>query len=193
MIPKIQAGVDESGRGSLAGSVVAAAVILDIHSPIKGIMDSKKLSAFKREYLFNKICEKSLAFGICEASAKEIDALNILQATFLAMKRALERLTILPTEILIDGNQAPLNLPYKTIRTIIKGDSKIESISAASILAKVTRDRQLMLLDGQYPDYGFAKNKGYPTRLHLQALKMNGIISEHRLSYKPVKKILKLS
>lgn len=180
----IIAGVDEAGRGPLAGPVMAACVILDPKFIINGIMDSKKLTAKKREELFTIICEKSLAYGIAEASAKEIDNINILQATFLAMQRAVAQLTIKPDEVLIDGNQCP-KLPYQT-KTIIKGDSLVQAISAASILAKVTRDNYLFELHEKYPEYGFAQHKGYPTAAHIEALRKYGPCPEHRLSYKPV-------
>lgn len=182
------AGVDEAGRGPLAGSVVAAVVILDPGFVINGITDSKKLSEKKREELFPIICEHALGWGIAEASAQEIDEINILQATFLAMQRAVAKLKIKPTEVLIDGNQCP-KLPYPT-RAIIKGDSLIQAIGAASILAKVTRDRYLLELHIKYPEYGFAQHKGYPTAAHVAALRRYGPCPEHRLSYRPVKESL---
>ena len=183
------AGVDEAGRGPLAGAVVAAVVILDPGFFIKGITDSKKLSEKKREELFPIICEHALGWGIAEASAKEIDEINILQATLLAMQRAVAKLKIKPTEVLIDGNQCP-KLPYPT-RAIIKGDSLIQAIGAASILAKVTRDRYLLKLHEKYPEYGFAQHKGYPTAAHVTALRKYGPCSEHRFSYRPVKECIK--
>lgn len=185
------AGVDEAGRGPLAGPVVAAVVILDPNIAISGIKDSKKLSANKREQLFNIICNKSLGFAIAESSVQEIDKVNILQATFLAMQRAVAKLRMQPDEVLIDGNQCP-KLPYPT-RAIVQGDSLIEAISAASILAKVTRDNYLFTLHEKYPEYGFAKHKGYPTKDHLEALRKHGPCPEHRLSYKPVQEVLKFA
>ena len=182
------AGVDEAGRGPLAGPVVAAAVILEPKVTIAGIKDSKKLSASKREQLFTLICKEALAFAIAEASVQEIDEINILQATFLAMRRAVTSLKIQPIEVLIDGNQCP-KLPYPT-RAIVQGDNLIEAISAASILAKVTRDQTLLTLHAKYPEYGFAKHKGYPTKEHLEALRKYGPCPEHRLSYRPVQEVV---
>lgn len=174
-------GIDEAGRGPLAGPVCAAAVILPIGCEIEGLDDSKKLSEKKREALFPIIQEKALAYGIAFASAKEIDELNILNATFLAMKRAVEQLKITPKSILVDGNSDPkLLIPTQTI---IKGDSKSPSIAAASILAKVTRDRYMLELDKTYPQYNFAKHKGYGTKLHYEMLFKNGISEVHRVSF----------
>jgi ribonuclease HII len=184
------AGIDEAGRGPLAGPVVAASVILKPEAAINGLMDSKKLSAKKREQLFSIICDNSLAFGIASASVAEIDKINILQATFLAMQRAVAKLKVEPDEVLIDGNQCP-DLAYPT-KAIIKGDNKVAAISAASILAKVTRDNYLLKLDNKYPKYGFAKHKGYPTKDHLIALKKYGPCPEHRISYKPVREVAEL-
>ena len=184
----IIAGVDEAGRGPLAGPVVAAAVILNPEFSIDGIMDSKKLTAKKREQLSIVIREKSLAWGIAQASVQEIDKINILQATFLAMQRAVAQLNINPEQVLVDGNQCP-KLLYPT-EAIIKGDSSVAAISAASILAKVKRDHYLFELDQTYPEYGFAKHKGYPTKAHMEALRKYGPCPEHRLSYKPVRELV---
>lgn len=182
------AGVDEAGRGPLIGAVVTAAVILDPNQPIKGLNDSKKLTAKKREQLFIEIQEKALAWCIAEASHEEIDQLNILQATMLAMKRAVEGLHIQPDLVRIDGNRCPdLNL---TCEAVIGGDALHQEISAASILAKVARDRQMQALDLIHPNYGFAKHNGYPTKAHLEAMQTHGVLKEHRRSYKPVRLIL---
>ncbi|PID49540.1 MAG: ribonuclease HII [Proteobacteria bacterium] len=180
------AGVDEAGRGPLAGSVVAAAVILNPACPINGLNDSKKLSARKREYLAEEIQAKALAWAIGKAEVAEIDQLNILQATFLAMQRALEALPRQAKEVWVDGNAYP---PLKnwTFRAIVGGDALIPAISAASILAKVARDAEMLELDKQYPQYGFARHKGYPTKQHLQALQEHGISPYHRLSFRPVR------
>lgn len=183
------AGVDEAGRGPLAGSVVAAAVILDPAIPIEGLNDSKKLSEKKREQLFSEITHKALAYGIAEASVAEIDSLNILQASLLAMRRAIEQLSIDPDEVWVDGNRCPLGLKVPS-RAIINGDALVAAISAASILAKVTRDRQLLVLDQQYPEYGFARHKGYPTAAHHAALAQYGVLPIHRRSYAPVQRYL---
>ena len=186
-------GVDEAGRGPLAGSVYAAAVILDINNPIIGLADSKKLSEKKRDFLSVEIKTKALAWGIASCTCQEIDEINILQASLLAMKRAIEAMqaqfNITPDmgEILVqvDGNKCPkISLPCEAI---VKGDSKVQAISAASILAKVARDAELYTLDKTYPQYGFAKHKGYPTAAHLLALQAHGICPQHRLSYAPVK------
>jgi ribonuclease HII len=183
------AGVDEVGRGPLVGAVVAAAVILDPNNPIEGLADSKKLSEKKREALAIEIKQKALSWGIGRAEAEEIDNLNILQATFLAMKRAVETLSITPDHLQIDGNQCPPDLDY-SMEAIIKGDSKIAAISAASIIAKVARDAEMIALDQRYPEYGFAAHKGYPTKRHREALLKYGVIAEHRTSFKPVRKIV---
>ena len=193
-------GVDEAGRGPLAGSVYAAAVILDVNNPIEGLMDSKKLSEKRRDFLSAEIKQKALAWGIASCSAQEIDEVNILQASLLAMKRAIEAmqtkmkdsLNITPDmgEILVqvDGNKCPkLSLPCEAI---VKGDSLVPAISAASILAKVARDATLYELDKIYPQYGFAKHKGYPTTAHLLALQAHGICPEHRLSYAPIRALI---
>lgn len=179
---EIVAGIDEAGRGPLAGPVVAAAVILDSSKPIVGLADSKKLSEKKRELLFDVIIRQALSYGIGFASSIEIDTLNILQATFLAMRRAVEQLKIQPTLALVDGNQDP-GLSCRT-ETIVQGDCTISAISAASILAKVTRDHWMQKLHEQYPAYGFAKHKGYPTNLHRDAIMRFGVISEHRRSFR---------
>lgn len=183
------AGVDEVGRGPLAGDVVAAAVILDPEKDIVGLDDSKKLSEKKREQLFYEIKEKALAYCIASASVEEIDELNILHASMLAMSRAVHGLNIKPEHVLIDGNRLPKNLPCPA-EAVVKGDSRHEAISAASILAKVTRDRDIMQLAKTYPEYGFEKHKGYPTAQHLEAIKVHGIRSIHRRSFGPVKKVL---
>lgn len=184
------AGVDEAGRGPLVGSVVAAAVILDPNNPIEGLNDSKKLTEKKREQLFLQIKEKALAWCIAEANHTEIDELNILQATFLAMKRAVEGLAIKPEHVIVDGNQIPKGIEI-ACEAIIGGDASHPEISAASILAKVTRDHQMIELDQIYPQYGFAKHKGYPTKAHFLALEQFGAIDQHRRSYKPVQRALK--
>ena len=185
-------GVDEAGRGPLAGSVYAAAVILDVNNPIDGLMDSKKLSEKKRDFLSAEIKQKALAWGIASCTAQEIDQINILQASLLAMKRALVAMqlqfNITPDLVQVDGNKCPkISLPCEAI---VKGDSKVQAISAASILAKVARDAELYELDKIYPQYGFAKHKGYPTAAHLLALQAHGICPQHRLSYAPVKNVL---
>lgn len=185
-------GVDEAGRGPLVGSVVAGAVVLDPENPIEGLKDSKKLTAARREYLYEQIMVKAKAWGVGEASPAEIDDINILQATMLAMRRAIEdlanRLGAWPDKALIDGNRCP-ELPIAA-EAIIKGDSKEPAISAASILAKVTRDRQMQLLHERYPQYGFAQHMGYPTEAHFAALKEFGVCEEHRRSFSPVRKVL---
>ncbi len=183
------AGVDEAGRGPLAGPVISAAVILDPNKKIKNLADSKKLSEVQRESLFIEICEKAIAFGIGRAEAFEIDEINILQATLLSMQRAVAALKILPAEIWVDGNCCPV-LDYPT-KAIINGDNLVPAISAASILAKVTRDREMVILDKTFPGYGFAKHKGYPTVMHLSVLKRLGPCKLHRLSFSPVKEALK--
>jgi ribonuclease HII len=185
-------GVDEAGRGPLVGSVVAGAVVLDPSNPIVGLRDSKKLTPARREFLYEQIMEKAKAWGIGEASPAEIDDINILQATMLAMRRAIEDLAIRlgawPDKALIDGNRCP-ELPI-TSEAIIKGDAKEPAISAASIIAKVTRDRQIQALDKIHPQYGFAQHMGYPTEAHFAALKAFGACDEHRRSFSPVRKVL---
>lgn len=182
--PALVAGVDEAGRGPLAGPVVAAAVILDERQPIAGLADSKKLSAARREALYDEIRAKALCCCVAQASVEEIDRLNILQATLLAMQRAVAGLRLKPGLVLVDGNRLPL-LEMRA-EAIVKGDAKVAAISAASILAKVTRDRGLFQLDQQYPQYGFARHKGYGTAEHLQALRLHGPCPEHRSSFAPV-------
>jgi ribonuclease HII len=183
------AGVDEAGRGPLAGPVVAAAVILDDLNPIKGLADSKKLTALKRDKLYDEIRAKALCCSIAEASVEEIDALNILQATMLAMRRAVEGLRLKPNKVLVDGNRLPVL--DVLAEAIVKGDSKVQAISAASILAKVTRDRWCEQIDHDYPEYGFAKHKGYGTEAHMQALKTHGATPWHRKSFAPVAEVLR--
>ncbi len=174
-------GIDEAGRGPLAGPVFAAAVILPDGLEDIGLNDSKKLTEKKRDLLFDIIKEKAVAYGIGSASEKEIDEINILNATFLAMKRAVEALGVTPDLALVDGNRKPkTGIPEETI---VKGDAKCISIAAASVLAKVSRDRYLLELDKQYPEYQFAKHKGYPTALHYEMIKKYGISPVHRLSF----------
>ena len=183
-------GVDEAGRGPLAGAVFAAAVILNPEKPIVGLADSKKLSEKKRDLLAEQIKEHALAWAIASCSAQEIDEINILQASLLAMKRAVEALELKPSEVLVDGLHCPqLSI---TARAIVKGDSKEACISAASILAKTARDAELYIIDQQYPEYGFAKHKGYPTPLHMEMLQKHGVLDIHRKTYAPVKKLLNL-
>lgn len=178
------AGVDEAGRGPLAGPVVAAAVILDPRRPIQGLADSKVLTAKQREKLFNVIRKDALAWSVARARVSEIDTINILQASLLAMQRAVSRLPIAPHLVLVDGNKCP-SFPYKA-EAIIKGDALEPAISAASIVAKVLRDRLMVMLDRKYPGYGFAQHKGYPTALHMEALQKQGVSRVHRLSFAPV-------
>jgi ribonuclease HII len=185
------AGVDEVGRGPLAGDVVTAAVILDPNQPISGLNDSKKLSEKKRQALFIEIQQKALCWSVGRASVAEIDQLNILQATMLAMLRAVEALSIQPNKVLVDGNKTP-DWQYDS-EAIVKGDGKIAEISAASIIAKVTRDRELIELDRRHPEYGFAGHKGYPTKQHLQAIADHGVLVEHRRSFGPVQRALQHS
>jgi ribonuclease HII len=182
------AGVDEVGRGPLVGDVVTAAVILDPSKPIPGLADSKKLSAKKRESLFSQITEHALAWSVGRASPQEIDELNILHATMLAMKRAVEGLSIQPHHVRVDGNRCP-DWHYCS-EAVIKGDSLFADISAASIIAKVTRDGEMLALDLRYPAYGFAQHKGYPTKLHMQKLAELGPLPEYRMSFKPVQQSL---
>lgn len=182
---EIIAGVDEAGRGPLAGPVFAAAVILDPGRPIDGLADSKKLSAKRREELKNIICEQSSAWSVASADVHEIDRINILQASLLAMQRAVQKLTIMPTLALIDGNKCP-QLPCQA-RGIIKGDATVAAISAASILAKVARDQLMLEMDLQYPGYGFAQHKGYGTQQHMDAIRILGITPIHRMSFMPMR------
>lgn len=178
------AGVDEVGRGPLAGDVVAAAVILNPKRPIANLNDSKKLSATQRERLFHAIIDSALCYALGRASAAEIDTINILQASLLAMSRAAKALTTQPGFIYVDGLYCP-GWDYPST-AVVKGDSKVDCIAAASIIAKVTRDREMETLEARYPGYGFAQHKGYPTAVHLQALATLGPCAEHRRSYKPV-------
>lgn len=187
-VPKPIAGVDEAGRGPLAGAVYAAAVILDENFPLFGLDDSKQLSASYRQYLAKRIRIHARAWAIATASVTEIDKLNILQATLLAMRRALDRLSVQPEEALIDGNQLP-QLSYPAT-AIVQGDSSIPSISAASILAKEARDDYMRGLEKKHPGYGFADHKGYPTKAHLQALNKLGPSPVHRRTFQPVKNLL---
>ncbi|HCE2174170.1 TPA: ribonuclease HII [Vibrio parahaemolyticus] len=184
------AGVDEVGRGPLVGDVVTAAVILDPNNPIEGLNDSKKLSEKKRLALLPEIKEKALAWAVGRCSPEEIDELNILQATMVAMQRAIAGLKVQPDLVLIDGNRCPeLSMDSQAV---VKGDLRVAEISAASIIAKVVRDQEMEELDKQYPQFGFAKHKGYPTKAHFEAIEQHGVISEHRKSFKPVKKALGL-
>ena len=196
--PSIQliCGADEAGRGPLAGAVYAAAVILNPDRPILGLADSKKLSEKKRDALSIEIKQHALAWAIASSSVEEIDSINILQASLLAMKRAIEnvqlqlkqKFNLIPDLVQVDGNKCPkIDLPCEAI---VQGDSKVQAISAASILAKVARDAELYVLDKQYPQYGFAKHKGYPTAFHIEMLTLHGVSAIHRLSYAPVKKLL---
>ncbi len=182
------AGVDEAGRGPLAGPVVAAAGILDDRNPIKGLADSKKLSAKQREKLYDEIRAKALCCSVAQASVEEIDQINILQATLLAMRRAVEGLRLKPAKVLVDGNRLPVL--GVLAEAIVKGDATVPAISAASILAKVTRDRWCAELDAQFPQYGFAGHKGYGTAKHLAALKIHGACPEHRKTFAPVAQVL---
>lgn len=182
------AGIDEAGRGPLAGAVIAAAVILNPEKPITGLADSKKLSEKQRNYLFDVIKERALSYAVGRSEAEEIDRVNILQATFLAMQRAVASLGIQPHLALVDGNQDP-KLFCQT-KTIVNGDQLEPAISAASIIAKVTRDREMLQLDQLYPQYGFAKHKGYPTKNHIAALEKWGPCDIHRRSYAPVARFL---
>ena len=186
--PGLIAGVDEAGRGPLAGPVVAAAVILDELAPIQGLNDSKLLSARRRERLFDEIRAKALCCSIAQASVEEIDALNILQATLLAMRRAVEGLRLRPHKVLVDGNRLPvIRIPAEAI---VRGDALVKAISAASILAKVHRDRLCLELHAQHPQYGFDGHKGYPTPAHLAALREHGVCPQHRRSFAPVRELL---
>lgn len=185
------AGVDEVGRGPLVGAVVTAAVILDPNNPIVGLADSKKLSEKKRLALAAEIKEKALAWALGRAEAEEIDKLNILHATMLAMQRAVKSLKISPHLVLVDGNRVPeLDMPAQAI---IKGDGKVAEISAASILAKVARDQEMEALDKRFPQYEFAKHKGYPTKVHLEKLAQFGALPQHRRSFAPVRKAIEQS
>lgn len=187
--PGLVAGVDEAGRGPLAGPVVAAAVILDDANPVKGLADSKKLTALRREKLYDEILSRALCCSIAQASVEEIDQLNILQATMLAMRRAVEGLRLKPSKVLVDGNR----LPVLAVRAeaIVKGDATVPAISAASILAKVHRDRWCLEYDLQFPQYGFAAHKGYGTAEHMAALRLHGACPQHRKSFSPVAEVLR--
>jgi ribonuclease HII len=187
--PGLLAGVDEAGRGPLMGPVVAAAVILDDLHPIKGLADSKVLTALKRDKLYDEIRAKALCFSIAQASAAEIDEINILQATMLAMKRAVEGLRLKPAKVLVDGNRIPTLVIVA--EAIVGGDSLVPAISAASILAKVWRDRWCQEMDLAYPQYGFASHKGYGTAEHLAALRQHGACPEHRRTFSPVAQVLR--
>ena len=179
------AGVDEAGRGPLVGNVVAAAVILDPENPIDGLNDSKKLSARRREQLADQVRDRAIAWSVVSIDAEQIDRINILQATMLAMQQAVEQLTVPPQHVFIDGNRCPkISVPATAV---VKGDSRVAEISAASILAKVERDAQMVVLHETYPQYGFDKHKGYPTASHMAALAEYGPCPEHRNSYRPVR------
>ncbi|QRG83584.1 ribonuclease HII [Vibrio diabolicus] len=185
---QLVAGVDEVGRGPLVGDVVTAAVILDPNNPIEGLNDSKKLTEKKRMALLPEIKEKALAWAVGRCSPEEIDQLNILQATMVAMQRAVAGLQVQPDLVLIDGNRCPeLTMDAQAV---VKGDLRVAEISAASIIAKVVRDQEMEELDKLHPQFGFAKHKGYPTKAHFEAIEQHGVISEHRKSFKPVKKAL---
>lgn len=188
-IPGLMAGVDEAGRGPLMGPVVAAAVILDELNPIRGLADSKKLTPLRRERLYDEIRAKALCCSIAIATSQEIDTLNILQATMLAMKRAVEGLRLKPHKVLVDGNRLPTLVILA--EAIVKGDALIPAISAASILAKVYRDRWCADYDLEYPQYGFAGHKGYGTAAHLAALRAHGACPQHRRSFAPVAEVLR--
>ena len=187
---ELLAGVDEVGRGPLAGDVVAAAVILDPAKPIAGLADSKKLSEKKRDLLFDQIREHASCFAVARASVEEIDTLNILHASLLAMRRAVEALELQPEFVLVDGNRKPQW--HYDCDTVVKGDDRVAAIAAASILAKVTRDREMVALDRQYPGYGLAGHKGYPTKVHMEALEKLGPSPVHRKSFGPVRRQLEL-
>ncbi|GMQ87142.1 MAG: ribonuclease HII [Gammaproteobacteria bacterium] len=182
------AGVDEVGRGPLAGPVVAAAVILDPERPIEGLRDSKKLTERRREVLAQQIRERALAWSLGRAEVHEIDEINILQASLLAMQRAVAGLALAPELVLVDGNRCP-QLDYPS-QAVVRGDALVPAISAASIIAKVSRDREMTELDNSYPGYGLAKHKGYPSKAHLEALQTLGVTPVHRRSYAPVRRLL---
>lgn len=189
-VDELICGVDEAGRGPLAGAVFAAAVILDPARPIDGLRDSKKLSEARRNALADEIKASALAWSIAQCSESEIDTLNILQASMLAMRRAVEGLKVAPTLALVDGNRCPV-MPIRS-EAIVKGDDKVPSISAASILAKTARDASLMRLHEQFPQYAFDQHKGYPTALHLERLRLHGVSPVHRKSYAPVRALLEM-
>lgn len=187
------AGVDEVGRGPLVGDVVTAAVILDPDNPIEGLMDSKKLSDKKRQLLSVEIKQRAIAWSIGRATPEEIDTLNILHATMLAMQRAVQGLSVLPDHVLVDGNRCPTFAHTSGViacQSVVKGDARVAEISAASILAKVVRDDEMIALDKLYPYYGFAKHKGYPTKLHLEKIVEHGVLDCYRRSFKPVANVL---
>ncbi|MGS2717094.1 ribonuclease HII [Eionea flava] len=188
---QLGAGVDEVGRGPLAGDVVTSAVILDPRHPIEGLDDSKKLSEKKRNLLFDLIQERALSWSIARCSVQEIDEINILQASLLAMKRAVEALPVQPEHVWVDGNKIP-QWNYQA-EAVVKGDSRVPAIAAASILAKVTRDREMIAFEDTFPGYGFAGHKGYPTKVHMAALEQLGVTPIHRTSYAPVRRLLKKS
>ena len=187
--PGLMAGVDEAGRGPLMGPVVAAAVILDDLNPIKGLADSKKLTALRRDKLYDEILGKALCFSIAQATVEEIDEINILQATMLAMQRAVEGLRLKPSKVLVDGNRIPSLVIVA--EAIVGGDALVPAISAASILAKVWRDRWCQAFHLAYPQYGFATHKGYGTAEHLAALRAHGACPQHRRTFRPVAEVLK--
>jgi len=187
----IVAGVDEVGRGPLVGDVVTAAVILDPEKPIEGLADSKKLTEKKRDALYDLIIENALSISVGRASPAEIDEINILQATMLAMQRAVAGLSVTPQHVLIDGNRCP-TLDMSS-QAVVKGDARVDEISAASIIAKVTRDREMEALDNEFPQFGFAKHKGYPTKFHMEMIEAHGVTPYHRRSFKPVKAALNLT
>lgn len=182
------AGVDEAGRGPLAGPVIAGAVILDPDRPVRGLRDSKRLTAARRERLYDEIVDRALAWAVGRAEVEEIDRVNILQASLCAMQRAVAALQPAAGYALVDGNHCP-ELPCPA-QAIVRGDSLVAAISAASIMAKVTRDREMIELDARYPGYGLAQHKGYPSRLHMEALQRLGVLPVHRRSYAPVRRIL---
>jgi ribonuclease HII len=191
------AGVDEVGRGPLVGDVVTAAVILDPENPIEGLMDSKKLSEKKRQILSVEIKEKAIAWAVGRASPEEIDTLNILHATMLAMQRAVQDLLVTPDYVLVDGNRCPIFLSANSegdgridSQSVVKGDDRVAEISAASILAKVARDNEMMALDELHPEYGFAQHKGYPTKVHLEKIVEHGVLDCYRASFKPVAQVI---
>ena len=187
------AGVDEVGRGPLVGDVVTAAVVLDPENPIAGLMDSKKLSEKKRQILAVEIKEKAIAWAVGRASPEEIDTLNILHATMLAMQRAVQGLSVTPDYVLVDGNRCPVFLGENSnieSQSVVKGDDRVAEISAASILAKVARDDEMLALDELHPEYGFAKHKGYPTKAHLEKIVEHGVLDCYRASFKPVAQVI---
>jgi len=187
------AGVDEVGRGPLVGDVVTAAVILDPENPIEGLMDSKKLSEKKRQALLVEIKEKAIAWAIGRASPEEIDTLNILHATMLAMQRAVQDLSVTPDHVLVDGNRCPVFTSVNgniDCQSVVKGDARVAEISAASILAKVVRDEEMYALDELHPEYGFANHKGYPTKAHLEKIVEHGVLDCYRASFKPVAQVI---